>query len=363
MLELRNITKSYGTAAVVKNLSLTVNKGEFFCLLGPSGCGKTTILRMIAGFEKPTAGQILLNGNDISTLPPNKRDVNTVFQNYALFPNMDVFENVAYGLRVKKVPPAELEERVRQTMAIVKLQGFEKRLPNQLSGGQQQRVALARALVNKPSLLLLDEPLSALDKKIAEHTRIELIEIQRTLGITFIFVTHNQLEAMTMADRIAIMKDGEMLQCDSPAAIYENPRSHFVADFIGAMNFFDATVREVTDRGCRLELDGLGEIEVAQKCECRQGDRAIFCLRPERMKVSMLEPRDYENAIRGKIEHKVFLGDVIQYVLRLASGKQVRVLFPNYLPRVAVEFYDLQEEVHLVWSKTSGIVLNEQPTP
>lgn len=360
MLELKNVSKSYGSSLVVRDVSLTIQQGEFFCLLGPSGCGKTTILRMIAGFEKPTSGNIMLNGEDISSLPPNKRDVNTVFQNYALFPSLNIFENVAYGLRVKKVSPKEIEERVEHTMKIVGLQGFAARMPHQISGGQQQRVALARALINKPSILLLDEPLSALDKKIAEQTRIELLDIQRKIGITFIFVTHNQAEALTMADRIAVMKDGEMLQCDAPNKIYEKPKSHFVADFIGAMNFFNATIIDKTSHGCILELDGLGKIETEESGDCKKDDKVIFCLRPETIKLSLLEPKEYENGIKGKVEHRIFLGDVIKHVIRLSSQQQIVVNFPNYLPFISNEFYDINENVYLIWSKSAGIVLNEK---
>ncbi len=359
MLELKNVSKSYGQSSVVKNINLSINQGEFFCLLGPSGCGKTTILRMIAGFEKPTSGQILLSGNDITILPPNKRDVNTVFQNYALFPSLNIFENIAYGLRVRKLSQNEIEERVETTMDIVGLQGFKERLPHQLSGGQQQRVALARALINKPSILLLDEPLSALDKKIAERTRIELLDIQRKIGITFIFVTHNQTEALTMADRIAVMKDGELLQCDSPNKIYEKPKSHFTADFIGEMNFFNAEISGITSNGYKIELEGLGKIELAEKGDHKIGDKVIFCIRPEGIRMSLLEPKEYENAIKGKVDHRIFLGDVIKHVIRLNSDKRIIVNFPNYLPLISNEFFDLNETVYLIWSKSSGIILND----
>ncbi len=358
MLELKNLSKSYGSVKAVHDVSLTIGKGEFFCLLGPSGCGKTTILRMIAGFEKATGGQILLNGKDITTDPPNKRDVNTVFQNYALFPNMNVRNNIAYGLSIRKIPKNEMEQRLQEVIRLIGLEGFEKRMPAQLSGGQQQRVALARALVNRPQLLLLDEPLSALDKKISEQTRNELAELQKKVGITFIFVTHNQTEALALADRIAVMKDGIIEHCDAPKEIYERPLTHFVADFIGSMNFFDGVVNRSDQKMTVIDVAGLGAISLVYNQIQQPGDHVIFCIRPERIRISMLEPAEYENGLRGIIRQKNYLGEITKFLVELDNGAQVSVIAQNYLLQLSNEFYDLGERVYLNWSQTSGELIH-----
>jgi spermidine/putrescine ABC transporter ATP-binding subunit len=358
MLELKNLTKSYGAVKAVQNVNLTIGKGEFFCLLGPSGCGKTTILRMIAGFEKVSGGQILLNNKDITSDSPNKRDVNTVFQNYALFPNMSVRDNIAYGLKIKKISKTELEQRLEEVIRLIGLAGFEKRMPSQLSGGQQQRVALARALVNRPQILLLDEPLSALDKKISEQTRNELAELQKKVGITFIFVTHNQTEALALADRIAVMKDGVIEHCDAPKEIYERPLTHFVADFIGSMNFFSGTVARSDQKMTILDISGVGSIALAYNQVQQPGTKVIYCIRPERVKISMLGPAIYENGLKGIIRQKNYLGEITKFMVELESGMQVSVIAQNYLLQLSNEFYDLGERVYLNWSQTSGEIIH-----
>ncbi|MBN1948242.1 MAG: ABC transporter ATP-binding protein, partial [Candidatus Cloacimonetes bacterium] len=279
MLTLKNLTKKYGQFTAVADIDLEIRQGEFFCLLGPSGCGKTTILRLIAGFEKVTAGSILLDGRDLTQLPPHRRDVNTVFQNYALFPNLSVYENISYGLRIKKVPGKELRDRVARVVELVSLGDFVNRMPGSLSGGQQQRVALARALVNEPSILLLDEPLSALDKKISEQTRNELAELQRKVGITFIFVTHNQTEALALADRIAVMDRGSIVQCDEPKIIYEHPVTRFVADFIGNMNFFEGRITAVKPGETIIELADEGPVVYSSRRSYEPGRPVTFCIR------------------------------------------------------------------------------------
>lgn len=354
MLELNNLSKTYGQSAVVRNVSLQIPKGEFFCLLGPSGCGKTTIVRMIAGFEKVTSGSITLDGTDITQLPPYRRDVNTVFQNYALFPNFSVWNNIAYGLKIKKTPAAEIAERVEKVIRLAGLAGFETRMPGQLSGGQQQRVALARALVNEPRILLLDEPLSALDKKIAEQTRMELAELQRQVGITFIFVTHNQTEALALADRIAVMNNGIIEQCDSPRNIYEHPLTHFVADFIGNMNMMNGKISGAGREPGFVELEDAGKISFAKSGNFEAGKSIIFCIRPERMKLSMMEPKEYENSVRAIIRSKLYIGDVTHYQVELHSGKMIKVIEQNYLLQLSNEFYDIGEEVFVNWSQSSG---------
>lgn len=357
MLELRNITRKYGDVVAVNNVSLTVEKGEFFCLLGSSGCGKTTILRMIAGFEKRTSGQIILNGRDVADEPAYRRDVNTVFQNYALFPHMTVSDNVGYGLRIKKCGKPELEQRVKEALGQVGLSEFAARRPDQLSGGQQQRVALARALVNRPSILLLDEPLSALDKKIAEQTRLELAELQRRVGITFIYVTHNQTEALALADRVAVMHNGIIEQCGPPSEIYEHPTTRFVADFIGSMNFFEGQVVSTTERNCRLRLWDTWEVEVDKAAPVASGERILYCLRPEQLRLSLLPPRDFENGVPATLRRKVYEGDGTLYLLELANGRKVTVSQNNYIARLWHDFYDAGEEYQLVWNRTSGEII------
>ncbi|RJP73202.1 MAG: ABC transporter ATP-binding protein [Ignavibacteriales bacterium] len=361
MLELRNIKKSYGKSLIVKNVNLTINDGEFFALLGPSGCGKTTLLRMIAGFEKPTEGEIILNGKVINDILPFKRDVHTVFQNYALFPNLTVFDNVAYGLKIKKLPPEKIKEDVENIMSTVGLEGFSSRMPSQLSGGQQQRVALARALVNKPSVLLLDEPLSALDKKVSEQMRLELSDIQKRIGITFIYVTHNQLEALTMADRIAVMKDGLIEQCDTAVNIYENPATYFTAAFIGYMNFLKGTVAEVNTEGCKIKLMNDFIISRNGKFDFTAGQEITFGIRPQQLKLSLIEPKPYENGIAGKVEHRIYIGDLTQYYLKLETGDTVQINYSNYLMNEANMLqYEVGEELFVNWSKTTGNILYDK---
>ena len=288
LIEIRNLSKSFGEVKAVDGVSLDIEAGEFITLLGPSGSGKTTVLRMIAGFEKPDAGTITLNGADITNLPPYERDINTVFQDYALFPHMDVITNIEYGLRVKKVPKPERESKAREALAQVRLSGYENRKPSQLSGGQRQRVALARALVNRPSVLLLDEPLGALDLKLREQMQLELKELQREVGITFIFVTHDQEEALTMSDRIAAFNNGKIEQIASPREIYERPQTRFVAEFIGKVN--------------SLEIEG----------------RRVQ-IRPEHVKVSRSAP-SHERSFSGALRDVIFVGATTRYIVDTPIG-------------------------------------------
>lgn len=359
MLELKAVSKRYGAVAVVEPISLLIQEGEFFCILGPSGCGKTTLLRMIAGFERPTAGRITLDGEDITDVPPNHRDVNTVFQNYALFPHYSVFDNVAYGLRVRKTPAAETHDRVTAALQLVGLSGFDKRLPAQLSGGQQQRVALARALINRPRLLLLDEPLSALDRKTGEQMREELVELQAKSGITFVFVTHNQTEAMSLASRIAVMNRGVFEQCSTPVDLYQRPQTRFVGDFVGSMNFFQGVVTEVSADRVGVELLGQSRVERRGASDFRPGDAVVFGLRPEQLRVSLLEPKEYENGFFGRIERSLFLGEATQLSVCLQGGERIDVKVQNYLMlEDKVMGWEQDEEVWVIWSKGSGIVLH-----
>ncbi len=357
MLELRNLSKSYGSTVAVRDVSLSLGTGELFCLLGPSGCGKSTILRLIGGFERPDAGRVVLDGVDVTDRPPNLRDVNTVFQSYALFPNMTVLANIGYGLKVKRLAAREIRERLDEVVAMVGLGGLEERFPSQLSGGQQQRVALARALVNRPAVLLLDEPMSALDKKIAEQTRAELVALQRRVGITFVFVTHNQTEALAMADRLAVMKAGVIEQCGPPREIYETPGTRFVADFIGSMNFFEGVVSGADATGCTLTLLGDVTARLQKPTPLGAGEACTFLIRPERLKLAVVPPREYENAVSGTILSFVYMGDSTSYRIGLPSGKAVSVSVQNYLPGMTEGFYEVGDEVNIIWSQTSGGVI------
>ena len=359
MLEIQHVSKRYGSTVAVQDVSLKVDRGEFFCMLGPSGCGKTTLLRMIAGFERPTGGRILLDGVDVTDLPPYRRDVNTVFQNYALFPHYTIAENVAYGLQVKKVPAGEIAERVQQALATVGLSDYGQRMPSEISGGQQQRVALARALINRPKMLLLDEPLSALDKKIGEQMRFELADLQAKTGITFVYVTHNQVEALSMASRVAVMNRGLVEQCATPSELYQRPTTRFVADFVGSMNFFAGRVVEAGSDSFSLMIEGQALIQRRGSIDAQPGQEIVFGIRPEQMKISLLEPKDYENGLFGQIERHVFTGEATVLRIRLENGAHVDVRVPNYLMmenRVLALEHD--ERVWAIWSQGSGVVLH-----
>jgi spermidine/putrescine transport system ATP-binding protein len=325
VIDLVALRKEFSDVVAVDGIDLHVDGGEFFSLLGPSGCGKTTTLRLIAGFERPDSGKILLDGADMAATPPHKRKVNTVFQSYALFPHLDVFDNVAFGLRRRKEKRAEIRQRVLQVLEAVRLSGLERRRPVQLSGGQQQRVALARALVLSPAVLLLDEPLGALDAKLRKALQIELKGIQEQFGITFVYVTHDQEEALTMSDRIAVMSDGHVEQVATPSEMYEEPETAFVADFLGVSNLM--TVHAEPDGGaCRVKL-GEFTLRALGGAVGERGDaRAV--IRPERVRVEPYEARG-ENRVPGMIERVVYLGPSEQLVIRLASGEVVHASVAN----------------------------------
>jgi spermidine/putrescine transport system ATP-binding protein len=327
-VELESLTKRFGDVTAVDDISAEIQAGEFFSLLGPSGCGKTTTLRMVAGFEPPTAGKILLDRTDVAKWPPNRRNVNTVFQNYALFPFLTVAENVAFGMKYKSVPKRELNTRVADALELVQLSGYEKRRPNQLSGGQQQRVALARALVLRPSVLLLDEPLGALDAKLRRTLQVELGALQKQVGITFLYVTHDQEEALTMSDRLAVMNHGRIVQLGTPEEVYNEPADAYVADFLGVSNLMDARVEQSGDgrSPCRLRL---GDFVLEAEAGKLDATGAVkLAIRPERIHVNPYETGG-GNSVPGMVERLVFLGSTTNVYVRLATGAALQTLVRN----------------------------------
>jgi spermidine/putrescine transport system ATP-binding protein len=327
-VKLESLTKRFDEVAAVDDISLEIQAGEFFSLLGPSGCGKTTTLRMVAGFEPPSAGKILLDGDDVAKLPPNRRDVNTVFQSYALFPFLTVAENVAFGMKYKSVPKAQLKTRVAEALEMVQLSGYEQRRPNQLSGGQQQRVALARALVLRPSVLLLDEPLGALDAKLRRALQVELAALQKQVGITFLYVTHDQEEALTMSDRLAVMNHGKIAQLGTPEDVYNEPADAYVADFLGVSNLMDARVQPgAQSTGCCRLLMGEFTLE-ANAGELNATGAVKLAIRPERINVDPYETVG-ANRVPGMVERLVFLGSTTHVYVRLATGSTLQTLVRN----------------------------------
>ena len=328
MVEVRDVTKRFGDFVALDNVSLDIREGEFMTFLGPSGCGKTTCLRLISGFEHPTTGQILIGGKDVSNDPPYKRDVNQVFQSYALFPHLTVRENIEFGLRMKKMPAAEMKQRVDWDIAITSLQGMEDRKPAQLSGGQRQRVALARAIVCEPKVLLLDEPLSALDAKLRTQMRTELKNLQKKLGITFIFVTHDQEEALSMSDRIAVMNKGRVEQVGTAAEIYHHPRTEFVASFIGETNIVEAEVLESRDGRLLCRLEGGVELWIAGN-GTTPGSKMLVSLRPEKIHLHRHPPEGTENVFRGRITSEVFKGAVDDLTVATEGGLELGALMAN----------------------------------
>ncbi|MCG5219018.1 ABC transporter ATP-binding protein [Streptosporangium sp. KLBMP 9127] len=331
-IELDGVVKEYvargEVVQAVRGVTLGIAAGEFFSLLGPSGCGKTTTMRMIAGFEEPSRGAVRLHGHDVTDVPPDKRDVNMVFQSYALFPHMDVRENVAFGLRRRKVAEAEIRRRVGEMLEIVDLTGREKRRPRELSGGQQQRVALARALVNKPRALLLDEPLGALDLKLRQAMQVELKRIQREVGVTFVYVTHDQNEALTMSERIAVMNDGLVEQLATPREVYERPATPFVAGFIGTSNLLTGTVERIDGSTAVLPLGAGGRVLV-ERGGRQAGDAVVVTVRPEKITISAGEPEGNLSAVRGTVSEVVYLGTSTSYAVGLAGGEEVTVFQQN----------------------------------
>lgn len=357
-IEFRNVTKRFGEFVAVNDLSLTIYEREFFALLGPSGCGKTTLMRMLGGFDEPTSGRVELEGRDLVGIPPYKRPTNMMFQSYALFPHMTVWDNIAFGLRQDGMPKADLTRRVEEMLALVKLEKFATRKPHQMSGGQRQRVALARSLAKKPKVLLLDEPLGALDKKLREETQFELTDLQTKLGMTFLIVTHDQEEAMTVADRIAVMNHGRIVQVATPAEIYEQPNSRYVADFIGDINLIEGKVASTANGIVRLVCAATGAtVEARQPLVAATGDEAWFAIRPEKMRISRDAPADPSvNALLGEVWDIGYLGDISIYHVRLPTGATLKATLTN-ATRLVERPISWDDKVWLTWSADAGMVL------
>jgi spermidine/putrescine transport system ATP-binding protein len=364
-IKIKNVTKIFdGYFKAVNNVSLEINSGELFSFLGPSGCGKTTLLRMIAGFEVPTTGQILIGDEDITFLPPYKRPVNTVFQNYSLFPHMTVFENVAFGLKIKKLPKDEIKDRVFEMLKVVKMESEVNKFPSQISGGQKQRVAIARALINKPKVLLLDEPLAALDLKLRQHMLIELQNIHDVVGITFIYVTHDQSEAISISDRLAVMNEGKIIQFGTPDEIYEKPKTIFAANFIGDTNLISAEVIAKYDDYIALKCDaGNGdvfEIDSAVPFNPEIGQKLTVSLRPEKIAISRTPPemKDDFNLVEGTVEDILYYGSHTHYIVRVGNLR-IRVFDQHKRVYVDKTGLDWEEKVYLYWHDTDTHLIDE----
>ncbi|HJO95350.1 MAG TPA: ABC transporter ATP-binding protein [Victivallales bacterium] len=361
-LVFENISKSFGSQKVLNNVNLTIPKGEVFTLLGPSGCGKTTLLRICAGFETPDTGRVLLNGVDITELPPNRRQVNTVFQNYALFPNMTVEENIAFGPKLSKWSPKKIEKEIDFFLDLIQMSSHRDKKPNQLSGGQKQRVAIARALINKPLVLALDEPLAALDLKLRQRMLVELDDIHDQIGTTFLFVTHDQSEAMSISNQIAVMDDGKIRQIGSPIEIYEAPKTSFVAAFIGDTNFFEGIVTKVFDEEfSKITVDGFPDILIYNDKKVKKGSEVYLSVRPEKINITRNKPTDknpWLNNIKGIVEDVVYLGPQTKFWVkvgdfRIAVYKQHKTYLLDEKPII------WEDEVWLSWNAEYGYLLDK----
>jgi putrescine transport system ATP-binding protein len=350
------ITKRFGSVAAVNNVSLKIYRGEIFCLLGGSGCGKTTLLRMLGGFEQPSAGEIYIDGEPMAGIPPYERPVNMMFQSYALFPHMTVEKNIGFGLEQEGLARAETSRRVQEILDIVKMNQFAARKPHQLSGGQRQRVALARSLVKRPKLLLLDEPLGALDRKLREHTQFELLNIQQRLGVTFIVVTHDQEEAMTLATRIGVMNRGEIVQIGTPRQIYEFPTSRFVADFIGSVNLFEGQLIEDEPDYVRVRCEELPvPVHIDHGLSAAPDARLWVAVRPEKVMLSSRQPESADNWAHGVVKEIAYMGDLSIFLIELDGGRQIRVSQANSA-RKPEEVFGWDEGVYVSWDASSPVV-------
>lgn len=357
-VELRKVFKVFNGETAVRGVDLDIRRGEFFSILGPSGCGKTTTLRLVAGFDAPSAGEVLIQGQPMNHIPPHRRPVNTVFQSYALFNHLSVKENIAFGLRLKKLKSAEVEERVKQSLKQVKMEAYANRFPAQLSGGQQQRVALARALVNRPAVLLLDEPLGALDLKLRKEMQVELSNLHQELGLTFIMVTHDQEEALSLSDRIAVMRSGKIEQVGTPSEIYEYPKTAFVADFIGDTNLFEGRVEAADSSTLQMTTKTGLQIVVQYKVPretISQSKDVRVSIRPEKIRLSLSPPESKINCFEGRLQHVMYMGTHIHYVVELLSGDRLTVMLPN----VTNKLPDPNTPVYARWAATDCLALEE----
>ena len=359
LVRISGVTKKFGEVTAVDNVDLDIFQGELFCLLGGSGCGKSTLLRMLAGFEPPTSGNIFIDGKDMSEVPPYERPTNMMFQSYALFRHMTVERNIAFGLEQDKMPKSEISDRVHDILKLVELQDYKKRKPQQLSGGQRQRVALARALVKEPKLLLLDEPLAALDKKLRTKTQFELANIQEQVGITFIVVTHDQEEAMTLSTRIAVMDTGKFVQVGTPTEIYEFPETRFVADFIGSANIFEGKIIEDSADHVRITTE-MGEINIDHGQSIKSGSRTWVAIRPEKIHLSQDCPsKSAPNQATGIVDDIGYLGNTSIYKIRLENGRIIDVTAPNLIrPLNRTHGITWGDTVYLNWKSSSAMLLN-----
>ena len=360
-IEMEHVTKRFGDFVAVKDMDLKIKKGEFFSMLGPSGCGKTTTLRMVAGFDQPTEGEIYLANTPVAGVPPYKRPVNTVFQSYALFPHLSTWENIAFGLKRKGVEKKEIQQRVDEAIAMVEMESMKDRKPVQLSGGQQQRVALARALVNRPTVLLLDEPLGALDAKLRKAMQLELKKLQSEVGITFIYVTHDQEEALTMSDRLAVMSQGLVEQIGTPTEIYENPQSAFVANFIGVSNIYLSDVIRVENGVAECRTDkGLGVLVSVQDKDIKAGDKVGVVIRPEKLAIApaekMDEVADRENVYDGVVKAVVYIGSVTQFIVDIEGKHLAQVLYQNLYHTEREEWAQEQKVKVACWKDSASLI-------
>ncbi|MFK7744671.1 MAG: ABC transporter ATP-binding protein [Roseobacter sp.] len=359
LIRFKSVTKRFGDFTAIDDLTLDIFEQEFFALLGPSGCGKTTMMRMLAGFETPTTGTIELAGVDIAPIPPNKRAVNMMFQSYALFPHLSVYENIAFGLKRDKMPKAQIDARVAEMLKLTRLEKFARRKPHQISGGQRQRVALARSLAKAPKLLLLDEPLGALDAKLRQATQFELMDIQEKTGTTFVIVTHDQEEAMTVASRVAVMDEGRVMQVETPERIYEAPNSLYVADFIGEVNILTGTAQAVGAGEYTVICDGLSEpLKAVSDRPLSDGQQCYIALRPEKVSISEARPADAQNAVQGKILDIAYLGNLSTYHVEVPGGQIIKSQTAN-TRRVSRRSFTWEDPVWLSWTPTAGVLLEE----
>lgn len=357
-VRIENVTKKFGNFTAIDNISLNIFEREFYALLGPSGCGKTTLLRMLAGFEVPTSGRIIIDGEDMSKVPPHKRPVNMMFQSYALFPHMTVEQNIAFGLKQDRLPKGEIDSQVERMINLVKLNAFAKRKPEQLSGGQRQRVALARSLAKNPKMLLLDEPLGALDKKLREETQFELMNIQEKLGITFVIVTHDQEEAMTVSSRIAVMESGTVAQVAPPAEVYEFPNSRKVADFIGDVNIFEGRITDMQADSAQIHINASDiPVRTGRSVEAALGETVWVAVRPEKMIVSLNPPKNMtENVLKGEVWDIGYLGKLSVYHVRLEDKRMVTVAMTNRHRETELTI-TWEDTVYVSWAPNASVVL------